>query len=515
MTAEAWEQALLVNVRAVALAMAAAGRVMAGQGGGRIVNATSAAARMALPDYAAYAATKAAVDSLTRSAAVALAPHGVRVNSLSPGMMDTPLQERTERVFCELAGRDDLDAFKAERTARIPLGRRSDPDEMARADRLARDRGARLHDRRPAQRHRRPRQGLNPGDDAMEPFLDSASLLNDRAALGRAPATRTATCSSRGCCRGRTCCACGRASSRRSPRPAGCAKAARSTRRWPIRPRPASTRSRPFVDVLRRFYRCPDGHALKLHPNVIGLFERLFGEPVLAHPLLIPRCIFPQRPDFTTPSHQDFPHIQGTTETMSLWLPLGDCPAEMGGLAIARGSHKDGVRDFTVSNGAGGMEVIDPLEGSWVAGPMAAGDVLIFHSLTVHKGLPNALRPAAHVARQPLPARHRSRSASAASSPMPAAARWDEIYAGWERPELTVLLASGRRRGSPTYDMQYYEQRDQIAFDLAEHGDRHGDARSCCGSCSAIRAPRSASGRARCSPRSKRAPARRPASAAS
>jgi 3-oxoacyl-[acyl-carrier protein] reductase len=131
MTAEAWEQALLVNVRATALAMAAAGRAMKAQGGGRIVNATSAAARMALPNYAAYAATKAAVDSLTRTAAVALAPHGIRVNSLSPGMMDTPLQERTEAIFCELAGRADLEAFKAERTARIPLGRRSDPEEMA------------------------------------------------------------------------------------------------------------------------------------------------------------------------------------------------------------------------------------------------------------------------------------------------------------------------------------------------------------------------------------------------
>ena len=131
MTAEAWEQALLVNVRAVALAMAAAARVMAAHGGGRIINATSAAARMALPNYAAYAATKAAVDSLTRSAAVALARHGVRVNSISPGMMDTPLQERTERIFCALEGRNDLAAFKAERTARIPLGRRSDPEEMA------------------------------------------------------------------------------------------------------------------------------------------------------------------------------------------------------------------------------------------------------------------------------------------------------------------------------------------------------------------------------------------------
>jgi NAD(P)-dependent dehydrogenase (short-subunit alcohol dehydrogenase family) len=133
MSAAAWERALLVNVRAIALAMAAAGRVMAGQGGGRIVNVTSAAARMALPNYAAYAATKAAVDSLTRSAAVALAAHGIRVNSISPGMMDTPLQQETEAIFCGLDGRSDLEAYKAERTARIPVGRRSDPEEMAQA----------------------------------------------------------------------------------------------------------------------------------------------------------------------------------------------------------------------------------------------------------------------------------------------------------------------------------------------------------------------------------------------
>jgi NAD(P)-dependent dehydrogenase (short-subunit alcohol dehydrogenase family) len=133
MTAEAWERALLVNVRAIALAMAAAGRIMAGQGAGRIINVTSAAARMALPNYAAYAATKAAVDSLTRSAAVALAARGIRVNSISPGMMDTPLQQETEAAFCALEGRSDLEAYKAERTARIPLGRRSDPEEMAQA----------------------------------------------------------------------------------------------------------------------------------------------------------------------------------------------------------------------------------------------------------------------------------------------------------------------------------------------------------------------------------------------
>ena len=133
MTAEAWDRALKINVRALALAMAAAAREMIKAGGGRIVNVTSAAARMALPNYAAYSASKAAVDSLTRSAAVALARHGIRVNSLSPGMMDTPLQLQTEEIFCRLEGRSDLDRFREERTGRIPLGRRTTPEEMARS----------------------------------------------------------------------------------------------------------------------------------------------------------------------------------------------------------------------------------------------------------------------------------------------------------------------------------------------------------------------------------------------
>lgn len=225
-----------------------------------------------------------------------------------------------------------------------------------------------------------------------------------------------------------------------------------------------------FVDVLRRFYRCPDGHALKLHPNVLGLFERLLGAPVLAHPLLIPRCIFPQRPDFTTPSHQDYPHIQGTTETFSLWLPLGDCPATMGGIAMARGSHQDGVRDFTVSSGAGGMEVIDPLEGSWVAGPMAAGDVLIFHSLTVHKGLPNA----SERLRMSLDNRYQRASEPICERclmPYAGCGSWDEIYAGWDAPELMYYWREAAPRVAE-YDMRYYEQRDRIAFELAERGDR-------------------------------------------
>jgi hypothetical protein len=54
-----------------------------------------------------------------------------RVASAEPGLMDTPFQERTEAIFCQLEGRSELEAYKAERTARIPLGRRSGPEKMA------------------------------------------------------------------------------------------------------------------------------------------------------------------------------------------------------------------------------------------------------------------------------------------------------------------------------------------------------------------------------------------------
>lgn len=128
-----WERTLAVNVTALAMACSAAGRVMREQRAGRIVNITSPASRMALPDYTAYAASKAGVDAITRAAAAALAPFGVLVNSLAPGMMDTEMQRSTEAELARLGGRTDFEAFLEERTRRIPLGRRADIQEVAAA----------------------------------------------------------------------------------------------------------------------------------------------------------------------------------------------------------------------------------------------------------------------------------------------------------------------------------------------------------------------------------------------
>ena len=131
MTTALWQRTLGLNVTALAMACAAAGRIMRGQRSGRIVNVTSPASRMALPNYAAYAASKAAVDSITRAAAIALAPYGVLVNSIAPGMMDTAMQQMTEAELARVEGRDDLQAFLDERTRRVPLGRRVEPAEVA------------------------------------------------------------------------------------------------------------------------------------------------------------------------------------------------------------------------------------------------------------------------------------------------------------------------------------------------------------------------------------------------
>ncbi|AEH85003.1 MULTISPECIES: SDR family oxidoreductase [Mesorhizobium] len=130
---KAWTRTLALNVTALAMACKAAGRVMREQRSGRIVNITSPGSRMALPDYTAYTASKAGVDSITRAAAVALAPYGVLVNSLAPGMMDTEMQRSTEADLARANGRNDLQAFLDERTRRIPLGRRAEISEVAEA----------------------------------------------------------------------------------------------------------------------------------------------------------------------------------------------------------------------------------------------------------------------------------------------------------------------------------------------------------------------------------------------
>ncbi len=125
-----WDATLSLGLKSVFFAMQAAGRVMAAQGGGRIVNMASISGRSGRPDQTAYAAAKAGVISLTRSGALALAPHGITVNAVCPGVVDTPLTQaiHTERARLHgLTYAESLDRM----LARIPLGRIETPDDVA------------------------------------------------------------------------------------------------------------------------------------------------------------------------------------------------------------------------------------------------------------------------------------------------------------------------------------------------------------------------------------------------
>jgi ectoine hydroxylase-related dioxygenase (phytanoyl-CoA dioxygenase family) len=225
-----------------------------------------------------------------------------------------------------------------------------------------------------------------------------------------------------------------------------------------------------YLKTLRRINRLEDYHALKHHPVLIDVLERMLGGAILPHPRVLMRNIFPQREEYTTKAHQDYPNVQGTTEVYTAWMPLIDCPLHVGPLQIAAGSHTSGVYDFGIAGGAGGIEITDPLEGRWVRGDFAAGDVLFFHSMTVHKGLPNCsdrLRMSMDVRYQLASEPFNIDNANPDGQPL----SWEEVYADWHSDALKYYW----RRLPLTlqsFDPQWFDKRDALGFELGEAGDQ-------------------------------------------
>lgn len=131
---EETERMFRVNVIAVLEMIQLVSRLMARNGGGNIVNIASVTAVLGSPGQVAYSATKGAIIAMTKSAAKELAPQGIRVNAVAPGIV------KTER-FAELyeANGEKIDA----RIQRIALGRLGTPEDIANACAfLASDRAA-------------------------------------------------------------------------------------------------------------------------------------------------------------------------------------------------------------------------------------------------------------------------------------------------------------------------------------------------------------------------------------
>lgn len=126
-----WDETFAVNAKGLFFGMQAAAPVMARQGGGVIVNLASIAGRGSASLSPPYAASKSAVISLTQQAARALARHGVRVNAICPGIVNTEFNWQLDQLIG--VGQQGLapGEFLKQRTAAVPLGRLAEPDDVA------------------------------------------------------------------------------------------------------------------------------------------------------------------------------------------------------------------------------------------------------------------------------------------------------------------------------------------------------------------------------------------------
>jgi 3-oxoacyl-[acyl-carrier protein] reductase len=120
---ESWDQTLDINLKGMFLVGQAAARLMVEQGGGgAIVNMASTNGLVGEEKLAHYNASKGGVVLLTKSMAIDLAPHGIRVNAVGPGFIRTPL---TEGAYTDDA------YFQAYAQHKIPMGRVGKPEEVA------------------------------------------------------------------------------------------------------------------------------------------------------------------------------------------------------------------------------------------------------------------------------------------------------------------------------------------------------------------------------------------------
>ena len=125
-----WDRTLNLNLKAVFFCSQAVARAMVKRRSGVILNAASISGRTGRPMMVDYCASKFGVIGITQGLAMALAKHGIRVNAVAPGIVDTDMWVGIDREWSALEGKP-AGTIKQSRVATIPLGRIETPEDVA------------------------------------------------------------------------------------------------------------------------------------------------------------------------------------------------------------------------------------------------------------------------------------------------------------------------------------------------------------------------------------------------
>ncbi len=233
-----------------------------------------------------------------------------------------------------------------------------------------------------------------------------------------------------------------------------------------------------YTDVYHQVYRNQLFHE-SAHSNVmLKTVSDITGREMIPQPQKVARLWFPKYTAHTTPIHQDFVHFQGTYENLTCWAPVGNCPIELGGLAVLKGSHRVGhVLEHHFSLGAGSLMIdeqdYESLGLQWQTTNYEIGDTLIFPALTIHMALPNVTEDRLRVSLDnryqaiddPI-AEHMTEPHLASMSPF----GWEDTYADWDSDALQYYWKNPGLEIVPK-DWSFSDKGFQEACDLARGGN--------------------------------------------
>jgi ectoine hydroxylase-related dioxygenase (phytanoyl-CoA dioxygenase family) len=124
-------------------------------------------------------------------------------------------------------------------------------------------------------------------------------------------------------------------------------------------------------------------------PRVRDVLASLLGA-VEPHHGDILRVVTGDDPAHATKPHQDAFYIRDVPSLWTAWIPLGDCPMELGPIAVLAGSQHDGLLEHQ-GEGMGEQGVDVSAEVTWSASNLDAGDVVFFSGHTIHRALPHRM----------------------------------------------------------------------------------------------------------------------------